>query len=42
MSVDAEHSEPQYMRDEYWQYGIDDLSFYETLEEIERDPEFAL
>lgn len=40
MSVDAEHSEPQYMRDEYWQY--DDLSFYETLEEIERDPEFAL
>lgn len=39
MSVDAEHSE-QYMRDDYWQYG--DLSFYETLEEIERDPEFAL
>lgn len=40
LSVDAEHSELQHVRDEDWQY-VDDVSFYETLEEIERDPEFG-
>ncbi|MCJ1349870.1 hypothetical protein MMC31_008113 [Peltigera leucophlebia] len=34
-------SEPHSIRDEHWQFGIDDSSFYNILEEIERDPEFA-
>ena len=37
LSANDKYSKPGYMRDELWQFEIDDSAFREMLQEIERD-----